>query len=366
MEGVDKLYRDLQVHLDKQTVGFPATNSGSDIALLKQLFTPAQAEVVLLLTYKSESLEQIQKRGEKTGKSIQEIERRLDETAARGVIGIKIKDGKKEYRTIPYVVGMIEGAFFTTPPESIAALGAAHAKYSEDGLFWRDFMNSKIPQMRTIPIQKSITPKHHIGTYDQIKKIIETTTDPIVVLECVCRKGSEKRGEPCKQTSRSETCMVFRDGARILAESGKMGRKVSKQEALEIMQKNQDEGLVLQPSNSQDPDVICSCCGCCCGLLKLHKFFPDPVSHWATNFFARVNAEMCTGCGACEQRCQAGALKQDDDKQVAVVDLKRCLGCGLCVEACPEEAIELQNKAVETIPPGTSEEMMEVIMANKA
>ena len=163
MDSEDMLYRKLQMHLDKQTIGFPKTESGSDIALLKQLFTPAQAEVVLLLTYKSESLEQIYKRADKTGRSIEEIGRLLDQTAARGIIGIKLQDGKKEYRTIPYVVGMIEGAFFTTPPESIPALGAAHARYSEDGLFWRAFMNSRIPQMRTIPIQKSITPKHHIG-----------------------------------------------------------------------------------------------------------------------------------------------------------------------------------------------------------
>jgi electron transport complex protein RnfB len=365
MDSEDKLYRDLQKHLDKQTIGFPETKSGSDLALLKQLFTPAQAEITMMLTYKSESLEQIQKRAKKIGKSIEETERLLDETAARAVIGFKLKDGKKQYRTIPYVVGMIEGAFITATPESLPALGAAHAKYSEDGLFWRDFINTKVPQMRTIPIQKSITPKHHIGTYDEIRKIIETTVDPIVILECVCRKGAEKRGEPCKQTSRTETCMVFRDAAKIIAESGKLGRKISKEEALDIMQKNQDDGLVLQPTNSQTPDAICSCCGCCCGLLKLHKLIPNPVSHWATNFYAEVNPELCTGCGLCEERCQVGAMKLDDDKKATAVDMTRCLGCGLCVGACPEDAIQLRNKSTEVIPPPTMEETMEVIMANK-
>jgi electron transport complex protein RnfB len=58
-------------------------------------------------------------------------------------------------------------------------------------------------------------------------------------------------------------------------------------------------------------------------------------------------------------------MKMDADKKTAVVDLTRCLGCGLCVETCPEDAIELRNKATEIIPPGTSEEMMEVIMTNK-
>jgi Na+-translocating ferredoxin:NAD+ oxidoreductase subunit B len=360
--NIDKLYRDLQIHLDQQTIGFPETNSGSDINLLKQLFTPAQAEIVTTLTFRFEFLEQIQKRAEKIGKSIEETERLLDETADKLIIGRRTIKGAKQYKTIPYLVGMIEGALHNSAtPELLSA----HMKYSDDGLFWRDFINTEIPQMRTIPIQKSITPKHHIGTYDEIKKIIETTVDPIVVLECLCRKGAERSGSPCKQTSQKETCMAFRDMARNIMEKGKLGRQVSREEALDILQKNQDDGLILQPSNSQTPDFLCSCCGCCCGILKVHKFIPNPVSHWATNFHAEVNPESCSGCGACEKRCQVTALKFDENKKTEVVDLTRCLGCGLCVEACPEDAIELRKKTSEVVPPPTMEETMEVIMMNK-
>jgi ferredoxin len=159
--------------------------------------------------------------------------------------------------------------------------------------------------------------------------------------------------------------MVLGDVAKSLAQSGKLGRSISNQEALEIIQKNQEDGLVLQPSNTQEPEAICSCCGCCCGLLKIHKMIPDPVSHWATNFFAEVNAELCAGCGECEERCQVDAIRLDDEKMTANVDLTRCLGCGLCVAACPENAIELRNKISETVPPPTSEDMMEVIMTHR-
>jgi electron transport complex protein RnfB len=365
MDSEDKLFRNLQMHLDKQTIGFPETQSGSDIALLKQLFTPEQAEITIMLTYKSEALEQIQERAKRIGKSAEETERVLDATAARGVIGHRIKNGVKHYRTIPLLVGMLEGAVITAPPDSKPALAAASGQFFQDGLFLRDFVNTKIPQMRTIPIQKSITPKHQIGNYDEIRKIIEQNSGPIVILECVCRAGTEKQGQPCKQTSRKETCMALGEVASSLAESGKLGRPISKEEALDILQKNQDDGLVLQPSNTQTPEAICSCCGCCCGLLKIQKLIPNPVSHWATNFSASVDPELCTGCGLCEERCQVAAMKMDADKKTAVVDLTRCLGCGLCVETCPEDAIELRNKATEIIPPGTSEEMMEVIMTNK-
>lgn len=79
--NIDKLYRDLQMHLDQQTIGFPETKSGSDLNLLKQLFTPAQAEIAMTLTFRFEFLEQIQGRAKKAGKSMEATERLLDETA---------------------------------------------------------------------------------------------------------------------------------------------------------------------------------------------------------------------------------------------------------------------------------------------
>jgi ferredoxin len=364
VENEKDIYRDLQRHLDKETIGFPESPSGSDIELLKQIFTPDQAEIVPLLTYKYESLDQILERAKFIGKSAEETERLLDETVKRGVIGFRDAEGIKQYRTIPYLVGMLEGAVITTPPEAMPKFFEAHQKFAADGLFWNDFVNTKIPQFRTIPIHKSIKPAHHIGSYDEVRNVIETTTDPIAVFECVCRNGAEKAGQPCKRTSRKETCMAFRDMAKNILASGKFGRQVAKEEALDILQKNQDDGLILQPSNSQMPDAICSCCGCCCGLLRIQKFLPDPVSHWATNFFAKVNEDACTRCGICEEKCQVGALKSDSDG-LPVIDLARCLGCGHCAEACPEGAMELQRKPLETIPPATGEDMMEVIMSNK-
>ncbi|MFW9874576.1 MAG: hypothetical protein ACFFG0_15835 [Candidatus Thorarchaeota archaeon] len=55
MNECDDVYHNLQIHLDIKTVGFPATKSGSDILLPKQLFRPDQAKMTMMLAYKYES-----------------------------------------------------------------------------------------------------------------------------------------------------------------------------------------------------------------------------------------------------------------------------------------------------------------------
>jgi electron transport complex protein RnfB len=61
-----------------------------------------------------------------------------------------------------------------------------------------------------------------------------------------------------------------------------------------------------------------------------------------SNYYARVDQDLCSGCGACLERCQMEAVYLDDDW--AVIDLKRCVGCGLCVTTCPTKAMSLSPK----------------------
>lgn len=54
---------------------------------------------------------------------------------------------------------------------------------------------------------------------------------------------------------------------------------------------------------------------------------------------AKVDRNICSGCGACESLCPEGAVTVGD---AAEVDEGLCTGCGKCVEVCPLEAISLQ------------------------
>ena len=56
------VYRRLQQRLDELPVGYPATESGVELRILRRLFTPEEAEVALVLSAIPESVETIQRR----------------------------------------------------------------------------------------------------------------------------------------------------------------------------------------------------------------------------------------------------------------------------------------------------------------
>jgi heterodisulfide reductase subunit A-like polyferredoxin len=59
-----------------------------------------------------------------------------------------------------------------------------------------------------------------------------------------------------------------------------------------------------------------------------------------SRFRVKLNADVCTGCGICEERCQFHAISVDE---VAAVDGDKCFGCGNCVITCPDDALILEE-----------------------
>ena len=108
------------------------------------------------------------------------------------------------------------------------------------------------------------------------------------------------------------------------------------------MQRADEAGLVLQPDNAKDALFICTCCGCCCGILRALKRDPKPARIVSSPFVARLDASTCNGCGLCTKRCQMEAIRLSEKK--AVLDVDRCIGCGLCVSTCPMHSLSLVRK----------------------
>lgn len=353
----EKPYRALRRHLNTMPVGFPATLSGVERRLLKAMFTVDEAKVALHMDYRFESAATIFEKARGADISIEEVETRLAAMEKRGAIFAKANNGVMHYALVPFVIGMYEmqvarmnpGFYLDTREYVTKAFGI-------------EYLTTAVPQMRVIPVAKSVTPEHNIATYDEIRNLIEQTDKQIGVAECICRKAKDLLGESCKRTDRREVCLGFRDFHDTYSRNG-WGRAITKEEALAILAQSEKEGLVLQPSNEQEPQFVCACCGCCCGILEMMRIMPRPADFAATNFYAVLDDEACNGCGVCARRCQMGALQIKNKK--AHLDVGKCIGCGLCVTTCKTKALRLVKKRVETVPPKTTEDLYDAIMDGK-
>lgn len=360
MEKEDQVYVNLQKHLNAQAVGFPATRSGVEINLLKHIFTPAEAEIVSFINYRLQPLHSIYNSVEHLVESPEELEAHLGRIQKKGGIEFRTIKGEKHYCTAPLVVGMYEFQLERLTPEFIRDFKT----YTSDRNFAIEFLSTELPQMRTIPVAESILPRYDVSTFDEVTALLKQAEGPFVIIECICRKKKRIEGGSCNVTDRKETCLAIHGMAEML-QAGNVGRTISRKEALSIIKQNQRDGLVLQPSNTRKAEFICSCCGCCCGMLSIQKSLPKPLDFWSSNFQASVDAGVCIGCGSCEESCQVGAVIVSDQAQCAIVNLNRCIGCGVCIADCPTEAISLLKKATEVIPPQTREELYDIIMDKK-
>jgi electron transport complex protein RnfB len=359
MTTENEIYRSLQKTLDKLPIGFPATESGVEIRILKHLFTPEEAQLATQLSMIPEPLNRIYQRVKKAGMSIEQLGQVLDRMVAKGSILFTKKGAEKLYSLMPLAVGMYE-----LQVDRLSKDFARDMRQYIRGEYGEEMYRTKTPQLRTIPIERSIpTPdKFQVSTYDDVRKIIEDSDGLVAVVNCICRQAREVVGESCTHTDLRETCILLSGIAQYSLNRG-MGRPITKEQAIDILGKAQEAGLVLQPENTQHPEYFCCCCGDCCGILTTMKTYPRPAELFASNYYVEVDPDLCSGCGICVERCQLEAREMVNG--VAMVDLDRCIGCGNCVTFCESNANQLRRKERESLPPKDSNALYMKIMAKK-
>ena len=348
------IYQELRKQLDMYSLGFPATESGIELKILKKLFRKEDAELFLTMTHKLETAEQIAKRVDKPA---EEISDRLEDMTERGLLfRLRRKDASK-YAAIPFVHGLFEFQLKSLDRE----LAEMVEQYHKEG-FANNFQNIGGMFLRTIPVQKSVDVTHHVAVYDDAVEILKSK-DKIVVADCICRKSKKAVDSGCDKSM--EACFMFGSMGQLYIDRG-MGRQIDLDEAVSILKEAQESGLVTQPATTQNPAGMCNCCGDCCGVLVSIKEHPRPAELVNSNYFATVDRELCTGCETCLERCQIDAIEMDEDT-IAVVNRDRCIGCGLCVITCSAEAMRLVPKPEKEhmTPPATTAEQMMTMARNR-
>lgn len=348
----DKIYRKLAAHLDKLPGGFPATESGVEQRILRRLFTPEEAELATHLTLIPEAASVVARRA---GIPKDEAVTRLEEMSQKGqIFSMTPRSGETLYMASQFVIGIWEHNV-NNLDEGLIKDMREYIPTLFDMKVWKE-----LPQLRTIPVGKSISTEQPIMHYEEAEKLIRHQKR-LLVAPCICRREHRLLGEGCGKPE--ETCLVFGVGADYYAKNG-LGRYIEVDEALEILRRAEKAGLVLQPSNAQKVVNICCCCGCCCQVLKTIKEYPRPAELVSSPFVAKADPEKCTACGVCLDRCQMEAVSLVDDH--VVLDLDRCIGCGLCVTTCPGKALTLERKPEDQQQPVPKNVMDYSIQLGKA
>lgn len=355
---MNDIYKRLRKHLDTLPVGFPKTFSGVEYRLLQTLFTEEEASLACALSWKFYTIEEIRESYKnikwelptKDTPSKETIEKLLKVMASKGSV---LERQNKTYALMPFIIGMFELQVNRLTKPFIEDT----FKYAVEG-YGIEFLATGTAQTRIVPIGASVKTEHAIANYDEFKSLIENTKGEIALINCVCRKAADILGNSCKATERRELCMVFRDFAYTTIREG-WGRKITKEEALEVAALNETEGLVMRTSNEKEPQFLCGCCGDCCGLLGMIKAVKRPADFVASNFISKIDAESCVGCGLCVKRCPMQAISLEEKK--ACVLEARCIGCGVCVPNCRKNSIKLSRKEKTFVPPDTTEDLLEAL-----
>ncbi len=324
------VYERLAQHLDKLPGGFSPSPSGVELRLLKRLFTPKEAELALHLTLDREEAGVIAGRA---GLDLGEARRRLRKMARKGLIfSVEPKGAPALYQAVAWIVGIYEFQVNNLDEGFVRDLNEYFRTKGKPS------RPQSIPQIRTIPIERSIEPRLEALPYERAEALIKAH-EKFAVAPCICRRKAEIAGSGCQAPK--ETCLMFGDWADYYVRNG-LARTIDRAEVANILAMADKANLVLQPNNSKNIVFMCCCCGCCCAVLTRIKPHPRPSELVASPFRARHESESCRGCGACIDRCQMNALTLDGEK--AVFHSPRCIGCGLCVSTCPTGSLTLVRK----------------------
>jgi len=288
------------------------------------------------------------------GRPGQEVASLLESMTNKGFLHArKNAHGHYEYRLMPLLPGIYEMQFYRgTKTERDYRI----ARLFKDLLDAMNRLRASLPTpppvpktsyFRVLPVEKEIGAATEVLPYAKISRYV-AETEAIAAGTCFCRHHAILVDEKDDCGVSHNNCLAFGEGAVFVADR-KMGRLISKEEALDILAKSEQEGLVHCSANtSEELAFICNCCSCHCGILRQAKRVPHASQVLTSGYNAMVDADLCTGCETCTGRCPVSAITVDG---TACVDPLQCIGCGLCVSTCPTEAIQLVVRPEGSVPP---------------
>ena len=361
---VEEIYKKLAKHLSSLGMGYPEKEEL--IEILKENFTPLEAEVALAIPTKVIPFQPVPAAKIEPHLHIprKELEQILSNLAQRGLLFSKrLESGEVGYALHQFGYGFPQTFFW-------AGVDSPHAKktadlivrYSRSEQIHEIYGKTPTKAFRYLPASLAVEPESHaVFPFEMMEEVIRRV-HVIALVHCPCRATAQLIGRK-KCDHPLENCIKYDDLAEYLIEK-KIGREITKKEALDVLRRSEEAGLVHLVDNAREGiKHTCNCCGCCCwsvGSIRRKKIPRDVLM--ATYFLRETDRERCTGCGQCVEICPVNVIRMEGD--FPVVDKEWCIGCGVCAIPCPASAVKLVRKS-GAIPPRDFKELHQQILRER-
>jgi Pyruvate/2-oxoacid:ferredoxin oxidoreductase delta subunit len=360
----EDIYKKLAKHLSALGMGYPEKEVLLEI--LKENFTPLEADVALAIPTKVIPLEPAPVSAilPNVKLSEQELESTLSNLAQRGLLfSKKLKNGEMGYALQQFGYGFPQ-TFFWRGVNSPNAKKMAEliAKYSGKDQLYEAYGETNTKAFRYVPATLSFDPESHaVFPFEMMEELIQKVR-VIGLVHCPCRATAQLIGKKrCDHPL--DVCIKYDDLAEYVIDKG-IGKEITKEEALQILKKSEEAGLVHLVDNAREGiKHTCNCCGCCCwsvGTIRRKKIPRDVLM--ATYFLRETDEEKCSGCGQCVDICPVQVIKMEGD--FPVIDKEWCIGCGVCAAPCPTSAVRLVRKS-DAVPPKDFKELHTQILKER-
>ncbi len=284
------------------------TVNDPEYRILEPVVTDEMAEAALCLEMrKPMSAEEI---APLCGKPVEETAGLLWELAVAGVCFVNKVDGVDKYWYDTWIPGIME--MMVNNRENVRKYPQIAEAFEAYGRVRGPATAGNFPVgmglMRVIPIEKAIDGETRRASYEEVSKYLNENSI-FSVSDCSCRTAREIMGEGCGHL-KEDMCIQMGHAAEYYIRTGR-GRQITREEAFEIIERAEKNGLVHQIPNtdgSGKTHAICNCCGCSCLSLRTAEMFlnPDMVR---SNYVSHVDSDKCVACGECVENCQVNALR---------------------------------------------------------
>ena len=346
----DQAYVRIAENIDKGFQTAPKVDgdiSKAFLAFLKIVYSPQEAELVQHLDmYVPKTAEEL---ATITGRDAEVIKETLHPLIRRAAL-----TGSKDKYRLPVVPSLLNLHMFypDIKPDDLEA-AKLYQQFFIKEKFYKYYATSGkgTPVLRAIPVDKAIHAETKALDAEEAHAYIKgLDTEDLALVPCPCRTRTEKLDiRECKDKFPVAACIFIGKTAAHFQNIG-LGKKVTKEKAIEYLDQMVDLGLIPTTDNYiDDPHMImCLCCGCCCSNVRGRTLWDNPTAVLPSSFLPEASDD-CIECGECVDRCMLGALSLDEEAGRPVVDPEKCIGCGVCAVSCPVEALRLHRD--ERTPP---------------